>query len=70
MDEGLKSNNESIKNVYDTYNTIIVSLRKELENEDLTFEQKKYIIEQMKEIAGIIYKKIQKIKNLLQSYLR
>ena len=57
MDEGLKSNNESIKNVYDTYNTIIVSLRKELENEDLTFEQKKYIIEQMKEIAGIIYKK-------------
>ena len=57
LDEGLKSNNESIKNVYDTYNTIIVSLRKELENEDLTFEQKKYIIEQMKEIAGIIYKK-------------
>lgn len=57
LDEGLKSNNESIKEVYDTYNTIINSLQKELENEDLTFEQRKYILEKMSDIAERVDKK-------------
>lgn len=51
LDKGLESNNESVKAVYDTYNAVIASLQKELENESLTFEQKKYIVEQMKDIA-------------------
>ena len=51
LDKGLESNNESVKAVYDTYNAIIAPLQKELENENLTFEQKKYIIEQMKDVA-------------------
>ena len=57
MDKGLESNNESVKAVYDTYNAIIALLQKELENENLTFEQKKYIIEQMKDVAEKVDKK-------------
>lgn len=57
LDKGLESNNESVKAVYDTYNAIIASLQKELENENLTFEQKKYIIEQMKDVAEKVDKK-------------
>ncbi len=57
LDKGLESNNESVKAVYNTYNAIIVSLQKELENENLTFEQKKYIIEQMKDVAEKVDKK-------------
>ncbi|MGM9570884.1 MAG: hypothetical protein ACI3ZR_01530 [bacterium] len=57
LDKGLKSNNESIKDVYDAYKKVITSLQKELENENLTFEQKKYIIEKMKEIVENMDKK-------------
>ena len=57
MDKGLEFNNESVKAVYDTYNAIIVLLQKELENENLTFGQKKYIIEQMKDVAEKVDKK-------------
>lgn len=56
LDKGLEFNNESVKAVYDTYNAIIV-LQKELENENLTFGQKKYIIEQMKDVAEKVDKK-------------
>lgn len=57
LDKGLESNNDSVSKVYDTYNAIIVALQKELEKEDLTFEQKKDIIEQMKEVADKVDKK-------------
>lgn len=51
------ANSDSVKAYYDICNKIIESLQKELENEDLTFEQKKYIIGQMKEIADKVDKK-------------
>ena len=57
LDKGIESNNESLTKVYDTYSAIIASLQKELEKEDLSFEQKKYIIEQMKDIADKVDKK-------------
>lgn len=57
LDKGLEFNNESVKAVYDTYNAIIVLLQKELENENLTFGQKKYIIEQMKDVDEKVDKK-------------
>lgn len=43
--------------VYDTYNAIIDSLQKELDKDDLSFEEKKYIIEQMKDMADKVDKK-------------
>lgn len=67
LDKGLESNNESVKAVYDTYNAIIASLQKELENENLTFEQKKYIIEQMKDVAEKVDKKDTENKRFIAS---
>ena len=32
LDKGLEPNNESVKAVYDTYNAVITSLQKELDN--------------------------------------
>ena len=40
LDKGLESNNESVKAVYDTYNAIITSLQKKLENENLHLNRK------------------------------
>lgn len=57
LDKGLKSNDDSVKKVYDSYSTIIESLQKELDKPNLSFEDKKYIIEQMKEVADKIDKK-------------
>lgn len=51
LDKGIESNNASIKRVYDNYNAIILSLQKELERTDLSFDEKVYIFEQMKDIA-------------------
>ena len=57
LDKGLESNNESVAKVYESYNAIIAALQKELENEELTFDQKKYIIEKMKDVAEKVDKK-------------
>lgn len=57
LDKSLELNHDSTKSVYDTYNAIIISLQKELENEKLSFEQKKQIIEQMKDVADKVDKK-------------
>lgn len=65
LDKGLVSNDESVTKVYDSYNAIITVLQKELENEELTFDQKKYIIEQMKYIAEKVDKKDTENKKFL-----
>ncbi len=57
LDKGMASNDASIKSVYENYNAIILSLQKELENDNLSFEEKVYILEQMKDIASRIDKK-------------
>lgn len=57
LHKGIESNDKSVKAVYDNYSTIIVSLQKELDKEELSFDEKKYIIEQMKDIADKIDKK-------------
>lgn len=54
LDKSFSSNDESIHTVYDAYNSVITSLQKELERGDISFDEKKYIIEQMKEIADKI----------------
>lgn len=57
IDNGMTSNDASMRAVYDVYNSVIISLQKELDKENLTFEEKKYILEQMKVIADKIDKK-------------
>ena len=50
LDKGLVSNDESVK-------ALIESLQKELDKDGLDFEEKKYIMEQMKEISEKVDKK-------------
>lgn len=51
LDEGLKTNAEETKSYYDTCDAIIASCQKELESDDLTFEQRSLILEQMVLVA-------------------
>lgn len=55
--KGIESNDKSAQSVYDTYSAIIDSLQKEIDKNDLSFEEKKYIIEQMKDVADKVDKK-------------
>ena len=57
LDKGLESNAESVKVYYDSCNTIIQALERELENEELTFDERKYILEQMRYVAEMIGEK-------------
>lgn len=57
LNKGIVSNNDSVQAYHDICNSIISSLQKELEKNSYSFEEKKYIIEQMKEIADKIDKK-------------
>lgn len=57
LNKGFESNDKSVESVYDTYSVIIQSLQTELDKEDLSFEKKKYIIEQMKDVADKVDKK-------------
>lgn len=47
LDNALESNGESVKSYYDSCDAIISSCQRELEKENLTFEQRREIIEQM-----------------------
>ena len=67
LDKSFSSNDESIRAVYDTYNAIIASLQKELDRDNISFEEKKYIIEQMKEISDKISVKDTENKKWLAS---
>lgn len=57
LDKYLESNNESIKSYYDSCNSIIETLQKHLENENISFEERKYIIDKMCEISKNIGEK-------------
>lgn len=57
IERGILSNDASMKAVYDAYNSIMDALQKELDKDCLTFEEKKYILEKMEEIADKIDKK-------------
>ena len=46
----LKENGDSVRSYYASCDAIISSLQKELEKEDLSFEDRKYIIDKMMEI--------------------
>ena len=54
LDKGLIANKESVQIYYDSCNAMIAVLQKQLENENLSFEERKYIIEKMVEISDKI----------------
>lgn len=53
----MKSNDKSIMNCYDAGKAMICSLHKELDKEDLSFEERKYIIDKMMEVSKMINEK-------------
>jgi hypothetical protein len=57
LDKGLESNKESVKSYYDSCNTIILSLQKQLDNPNLSFDERKYIIDKMLEISKMMGEK-------------
>lgn len=50
LDKTLEENDESVKSYYSSCDAIISSLQKELDKENLSFDDKKYIIEKMIEV--------------------
>lgn len=50
LDKAQEVNAESVKSFYDSCDMIISSLQKELGRNNLTFEEKKYIIDKMMEV--------------------
>jgi hypothetical protein len=57
LNQGLETNRESTQNYYDACNTIIESLQKQVDNDNLSIEEKKYIFEEMKKVANMIGEK-------------
>lgn len=50
LDTMLKENGDSVKSYYDSCDVILSTLQKELDREDLSFEDRKYIIDKMMEV--------------------
>lgn len=50
LDKALEDNSESVGSYYSSCDAIISSLQKELDKEELSFEEKKYIIDKMIEV--------------------
>ncbi len=50
LDTLLQENGDSVKSYYDSCDTILSTLQKELDREDLAFEDRKYIIDKMMEV--------------------
>lgn len=57
LEKGLESNKESVQSYYDLCNSIIEVLKKQIDSENLSFEEKKYIIDKMLEISKMMGEK-------------
>lgn len=57
LDKGLESNRESVQSYYDSCKFIIEGLQKQLDDENLSFEERKYIIDKMFEISKMMGEK-------------
>lgn len=51
LDKGLEKNKESVESYYSVCKVTIETLKKQLENEELSFEERKYIIDKMLEVS-------------------
>src|SRR5690242_20014276 len=57
LDKGLESNRESVQSYYDSCKSIIEVLQKQIDDEKLSFKEKKYIIDKMLEISKMMREK-------------
>jgi len=63
LENAIVSNSETTKASIDMYNQVTISLQKMVDDENLTFDERVYILEQMKEIAILVDKKDTESKN-------
>ena len=63
LENAIASNSETTKASIDMYNQVMVSLQKMADDDNLTFDERVYILEQMKEIAILVDKKDTESKN-------
>lgn len=57
LDKGLETNKESVESYYSVCKVTIETLQKQLENEELSFEERKYIIDKMLEVSKMMSEK-------------
>lgn len=57
LDKGLENNKESVQSYYNVCNSIIVSLQRQLEDGNLSFDERKYIIDKMLEVSKMMGEK-------------
>ena len=65
LDKSLVQNHDSVQKYYDTCNSIIESLKKQLDTANQSFEERKYIIDQMLYIANMMKEKDSENKKFL-----
>ena len=65
LDEGMRQNAEGVKSYYDTCDVIISSCQKQLEQEDLSLEERRFILEQMVLVAKMKGEKNTEDKKLI-----
>ena len=61
----VEKGSEEVKSVNEMYNRVMDNLEKMLNKENLSFEEQKFILEQMKEVADKVDKKDTEHKNFL-----
>lgn len=57
LEKGLETNKESVESYYSVCKATIETLQKQLENGELSFEEKKYIIDKMLEVSKMMSEK-------------
>lgn len=57
LEEAMRDDRESTQVCYDMYNRVMDSLERILQEEELTFDEKTYILNQMKEVADTVSQK-------------
>lgn len=57
LEDAMKDERESTQTCYDMYNRVMSALEKILDEDDLSFDEKTYILNQMKEVADEVSKK-------------
>lgn len=67
LDNGLESNKENVQTYYKICQSVIASLENLLLNEDITFEERKYIIEKILEVSRMVGEKDAEDKKFIKT---
>lgn len=69
LDRSLESNKESVQSYYDLCKSLIGVLQKQLEDDNLLFEEKKYIIDKLFEVSKMMGEKDSENKKFITTMM-